>query len=225
MGGFKDKNLNNFAKQRIFDDMIKFIFVSLENMKNTYILQSKKIQNDEEKIRTHLVQNYLNNDIFRNRIGYGTLGLRFETEVPENYDKNEEEYIGRIDIRVISYNYFLNTQDYYSIECKRIDGTTRLNKLFIAEGVCRFVLENPKYSSFHNKNVMLGFVVKNIDIEKNARIIDEIQSENANIHMLGKMCKCNMEKQEYYLYRNKYECGDKQIELSHMFYNLAEIIK
>ena len=32
------------------------------------------------------------------------------------------------------------------------------------------------------------------------------------------------EKEEYYLYRNKYKCGDKKIELSHLFYNLSDVI-
>ena len=112
MSGFKNKDLNSFAKKSIFNDLINFIFISLENMKQVQILKKEKIQNNEEKIRTHLVKNYLNNYEFRNSIGYNTLMLWFDIEVPDNYKRDEEKHLGRMDIRVITPNIFKNSKDY-----------------------------------------------------------------------------------------------------------------
>ena len=142
----------------------------------------------------------------------------------EGYDLTSEEYIGRVDIKVYSINTIINPKDYYIIECKRIDGSSTLNRKFITEGICRFILNKPKYSSYNKKNIMLGFVVKNIDIEINTARINEIQSEIEDIHICEKLERLKKEKEEYYLYRNKYKCGDKKIELSHFFYNLSDVI-
>ena len=225
MGGFKNKNLNNFVKQSIFNDMIKFIFISLESMKHTNMIKKTKIPNEEEKIRNHLVENYLNKDEFKRSIGYDNLELRFWIEAQENYDIENEKYRGRTDIRVISPDYFRNIKNYYTIECKRIDGSLPLNRLFVTEGICRFVLKEPKYLSHNKKNIMLGFIIKNINIEQNVSEIDEIQRRNKDIRLIGELRRNNIEKSEYYLYKSEYECDKKHIELNHMFYDLSSIIE
>lgn len=224
MSGFKNEELNSLAKKNIFNDLINYIFISLDNMKQVYMLKNEKIQNNEEMIRTHLVVNYLNNDKFRNSIGYGTLMLRFDVEVPENYKQGEETYLGRMDIRVTTPNFFKNSKDYYNIECKRIDGSKTLNNLFVKEGICRFVLENSKYSSYHNKNIMLAFVVKNIDIEQNINQINQIQIKYESIKMIQELQRNSANKEEYYLYKSYYEKKNQQIELSHIFYDLSNIV-
>lgn len=224
MSGFKNKDLNSFVKKSIFKDLINFIFISLDSMKQMHISKNEKMQNNEEKIRTHLVVNYLNNDEFRNSIGYNTLMLRFDIEIPENYRKEKETHLGRMDIRVITPNFFNDSKDYYNIECKRIDGSKTLNELFVKEGICRFVLENPKYLSYHNKNIMLAFVVKNIDIEKNIEKINQIQIKNKDIKMIQELQKENMNKIDYYLYKSSYLNEKRQIELSHIFYDLSNIV-
>lgn len=224
MSGFKNKDLNSFAKKSIFNDLINFIFISLDNMKQVHIFKNEKIQNNEEKIRTHLVANYLNNDEFRNSIGYNTLMLRFDIEVPENYKREEEKHLGRMDIRVITPNFFKNSKDYYNIECKRIDGSKTLNELFVKEGICRFVLENSKYLSYHNRNIMLAFVVKNIDIEQNINQINQIQIENKDIKVIQELQRNGMNRRQYYLYESRYVNENQQLELSHMFYDLSNIV-
>lgn len=224
MSGFKNKDLNSFAKESIFNDLINFIFVSLDHMKQVHIFKNEKIQNNEEKIRTHLVANYLNNDEFRNSIGYNTLMLRFDIEVPENYKKEEETHLGRMDIRVITPNFFKDTKDYYNIECKRIDGSKVLNNLFVKEGICRFVLEHSKYLSYHNKNIMLAFVVKNIDIAQNVAQINQIQIDNKDMKIIQELQRNEMNGKQYYLYESRYINENRQLELSHMFYDLSNIV-
>ena len=223
MGGFKNQRLNQIAKNNIYEDMINFIFISLEKMRENLLAENKNIKNDEEKIRTHLLEHYLKNEQFKEKY-FDDLYLLFDAEVAEGYDLTSEEYIGRVDIKVSSINTIINPKDYYIIECKRIDGSSTLNRKFITEGICRFILNKPKYSSYNKKNIMLGFVVKNIDIEINTARINEIQSEIEDIHICEKLERLKKEKEEYYLYRNKYKCGDKKIELSHLFYNLSDVI-
>lgn len=223
MGGFKNQQLNQIAKNNIYEDMINFIFISLEKMRENLLAENKNIKNDEEKIRTHLLEHYLKNEQFKEKY-FDDLYLLFDAEVAEGYDLTSEEYIGRVDIKVYSINTIINPKDYYIIECKRIDGSSTLNRKFITEGICRFILNKPKYSSYNKKNIMLGFVVKNIDIEINTDRINEIQSEIEDIHICEKLERLKKEKEEYYLYRNKYKCGDKKIELSHLFYNLSDVI-
>ncbi len=225
MRGFKNKDLNSFVKESIFNDLINFIFISLDNMKQVQIFKNEKIKNNEEKIRTHLVENYLNDYEFKNRIGYGTLMLKFDIEVPENYKIDEEKHLGRMDIRVITPNIFSNPKDYYNIECKRIDGSKTLNELFVKEGICRFVLEDSKYLSYHNKNIMLAFVVKNINIEQNVKQINQIQNDNKDIKMIQELQRNHMSKKQYYLYESRYAKENQQLELSHMFYDLSEIVR
>ena len=223
MGGFKNQRLNQIAKNNIYEDMINFIFISLEKMRENLLAENKNIKNDEEKIRTHLLEHYLKNEQFKEKY-FDDLYLLFDAEVAEGYDLTSEEYIGRVDIKVYSINTIINPKDYYIIECKRIDGSSTLNRKFITEGICRFILNKPKYSSYNKKNIMLGFVVKNIDIEINTARINEIQSEIEDIHICEKLERLKKEKEGYYLYRNKYKCGDKKIELSHLFYNLSDVI-
>ena len=182
MRGFKNQQLNEIAKKNIFEDIIDFVFVSLEQMKSDLVLQHKKLKNKEEEIRTHLLEQYLNNTEFKKKEKFDELYLIFNAEVAEGYNKEQEKYIGKVDIKVISFNTIMSgNKDYYIIECKRLDGSNRLNEEFVTEGICRFVLNKPKYSSFNQRNIMLGFIVKNIDVEKNAYKINDIQNKNENI--------------------------------------------
>lgn len=225
MGGFKNQKLNEIAKENIYENMINFIFISLEKMRENLLSENKAIKNDEEKIRTHLLENYLKNEKFKQKLNFSDLHLLFNAEVAEGYNKEKEEYNGRVDIKVYSINTILNPNDYYIIECKRIDGSNKLNEKFVTEGIYRFILDEPKYSSYNKKNVMLGFIVKNIDVNLNTYKIDDIQNKDDNIHISEKIQKCIKEKEEYYLYTNKYKCGNKEIKLSHIFYNLSDVIK
>jgi len=224
MSGFKNQLLNEIVKNNIFDYMVDFIFISLEQMKKDFVSKNIKIDNDEEKIRTCLLENYLNNQEFKSNKNFLDLSLLFNPEVPEGYNKKTEEYLGRVDIKVYSINTITNPKDYYIIECKRLDGSSRLNKNFVVEGICRFVSKNKKYSSFNNKNIMLGFVVRNMNIEDNVNKIDKIQNEKDNVQIIKNIRKIEKGKEDYYLYINRYKTNDEKIDLYHMFYNLADIV-
>lgn len=123
--------------------------------------------NDENKIRDILLANYLNNNELRQR--FGLINFLFDPEVPVNS--------GRSDIKVQTKDTFLDTNAFYIIECKRLDGNSTLNKAYVKDGIDRFTTnyksENHEYyyTSHYGINGMIGFVIKNINIDNNMQKI------------------------------------------------------
>lgn len=111
--------------------------------------------NDENEIRDRLLFDYLNNNLLR--VKFELLDFLFDPEVPVNN--------GRSDIKIQTKNTFIDTDAYYIIECKRLDGCSKLNKEYIKNGINRFL--TGKYPSHYRVNGMIGFIVKEIDIDKN----------------------------------------------------------
>ena len=146
--------------------------------------------------------------------------IRFLPEVPENYDMDNNTYIGRTDIRVLSSNWLSNPKDYYIVECKRIDGTKSLNQKYVDEGIGRFVGDSPKYSSYNNQNIMLGFVVKEIDCSV-------VISDISNIHtnrigsLIDKDITIIENYKDYYLCESVYT---NKLYLSHIFYDISSAV-
>ena len=176
MSGFQNPTLNRVYKERLFNKIIGAIVRSCEQMVRDCINERKVLDNHEEKIRTYLTENYLDHDDKRNDIGLQGINIRFEIEVPENYNPTTMSYTGRTDIRIVSDDYFRNRKAYYIVECKRLDGGAGLNSKYVKEGVSRFVGDAPKYSSFYDKNIMLGFCVKKLDIEQSVEKIADLHT-------------------------------------------------
>ena len=164
---FEDNNLE--AKKFTISKSINTTFRFKELMLNIYkcyelmIEDNQLVPNLENNIRDMLLYEYLNNNEIRQKLNIDK--FLFDPEVPEKISKNS----GRTDIKIQTYDTFQNTDNYYIIECKRLDGYSKLNKEYINNGINRFIKkeENYKYSSYNNINGMIGFVVKNIDIDKN----------------------------------------------------------
>lgn len=194
-------------------------------MVNDFLCSGKKMANHEEKIRNHLLENYLDNDEIRVKIGLDKMCLRFIAEVPENYDSTKEVYSGRVDLKVVGQNWFTNCKDYFIIECKRIDGSAELNKKFIDNGVCRFTTDPILYPSYKNKNIMFGFIVKNIGIDDNAILIDKLQKENPNISIKQGFTQIENQIKNACTYMSLYLVKRKVLELKHLFYDFSKIIK
>ena len=146
--------------QATFQKIINYIQdISLLVIKD-YENNNLKLPNDENKIRSIILEEYL----VKQKVKYKMEDYRFLSEVLENYQGNGK-YIGRVDIHVILKNDFEKEEAYYVIECKRIDGTKKMNRKYVEEGIARFI--TGKYSSYYGRNIMLGFIIKNIDIHKN----------------------------------------------------------
>lgn len=227
MGGFLTQTLNLEFKQSLYEVIIDALTKCSCLMRKDCLANNTKVANHEEKIRTHLLENYLENDNVRLSVGLSGVALRFMPETPETYVQNADTYVGRADIKVVSNNWlFGNNKDYYIIECKRLDGNKNLNEKYIDEGICRFVVSPPKYSSYHNKNIMFGFIVKNINIAINVSKIAKLHEEKLSKITNKKLTILeNHEEKGYCLCESGYDLQDNTIELKHIFYDFSSIIK
>lgn len=221
MSGFQNPALNRVYKEQLFNQIIGAIVKSCELMVSDCVKEENKLANHEEIIRTYLTQNYLDDDEKRDEIGLQGINVRFDIEVPENYTPTTISYIGRTDIRIVSDDWFRNREAYYIVECKRLDGGNTLNNLYVKEGVSRFVGDTPKYSSFYNKNIMLGFCVKKHDIKKIVTKIAKIHTCLIAEESRG-LTICS-DTGTYKIYESTYT-KPQDLELKHIFYDMADII-
>ncbi|MDR3000459.1 MAG: hypothetical protein LBU89_04255 [Fibromonadaceae bacterium] len=126
------------------------------------------VQNNENFIRDEIVIEYLMKNDVRRRIGADYIFYR-EFLTADN--------AGRVDIYVATQNIFQDTDAYYTIECKRLDGKNKLNNEYIANGIMRFTNER-KYPFYNDTAGMIGFVVEKIDIHKNISAINKLLKQD-----------------------------------------------
>jgi len=154
--------VNNYQSE--LQELMEKIFLCYETMLTDKVELPK---NDENKIRDVLVFQYLNNNELRQK--FGLISFLFDPEVPVNS--------GRSDIKVQTKDTFLDTNAFYIIECKRLDGNSALNNAYVKNGIDRFTTnyksENYEYYYPSNGGIngMIGFVIKNINIDNNMQKI------------------------------------------------------
>jgi len=218
MSGFKNEAINANFINGVLDLIITHLIKCSQSMKADCVKNNNPLLNSEDKITNRLVARYLNSEpsIFR-----------YETQSPENFDDNTDLYIGRTDNKVIINNYFLKSNKYLIIECKRVDGLKLLNMKYVTEGVKRFVSFPPKYSTFYKHNIIFGYVVKTICITKNVCEIEKLQNS-----LLGRMTQIQKfileqsESSQFYVYSCSYDSEKNGcIKLKHLFYNFAEVMQ
>jgi hypothetical protein len=157
----------------VFKNLILNIYSCYE-----YLLANSVLvpNNNENRIRDILLE-YLKNKNIRTEICIIS-GYIFEKEVDEN--------MGRVDIKIRDANEFIMHEEhaaYYVIECKRLDGSSTLNKAYVADGIERFTTgykstsESSYYSSYYGVNGMIGFIVKDINIHDNMSKIGNFFNE------------------------------------------------
>ncbi len=225
MGGFLINSLNTEFEAGVFEIIIERLLYCSEIMRRDCIAQATRIRNHEVRIRNRLLEQYLNNNDIQKDLGLRDIYLRFIPEAQENYSDTEDSYSGCADIKVVTENWFkYDINDYYIIECKRIDGSEDLNKKYVVEGIFRFVVEPIKYISQHHRNIMFGFVVTDIDIPQNTANINTIQSKTLKdfVKMEISLLKNN---NQYFLFSSSYSLRKGLLELRHIFYDFAQIIQ
>lgn len=141
MSGMLDKNILNALYRANFEKITAYILDICGLIVEDYERKQLKLPNDENKIRSIMLEEYMKTQ----KGVYGMSDYRFELEVPENYVGNGH-HIGRVDIRILLKSDFEKEDAYYIIECKRIDGSSDLNKKYVKEGVARFVTENTPHT-------------------------------------------------------------------------------
>ncbi len=216
MNNMLNRDILKALYQANFEKITNYIFDICELVVKDYTRKQLKLPNDENKIRSIMLEEYLR----KQKGSYGMSDYRFELEVPENYDGNGC-YIGRVDIRILLKGDFEKEDAYYIIECKRIDGTSDLNKKYVKEGIARFITQ--KYSSYYGRNIMLGFVIRKIDVSANVKLIEEIQNSDLNQYMHGtfQFVKNGTITESY---KCIYQIQSDELELCHIFSDYSNII-
>ena len=216
MSGMLSRNILRELHRANFEKIATYILDICALIVEDYEERQLKLPNDENKIRSIMLEEYMN----REKAAHGMSEYKFELEVPENYIGNGQ-YAGRVDIRILLMTDFEKDDAYYIIECKRLDGSTDLNKKYVKEGVARFITE--KYSSYYGRNIMLGFVVKKIDVSANTKLIEKIQNTEPDQRMHGRF---QLVKSEGVTesYKCLYQIQSGEVELCHIFSDYSSII-
>lgn len=218
MAGFGNILLNKAVKDNTYYSLASYIHICCQEMVSDLNVSGKKIPNDENKIRNYFLKNYLEDNSFRRK--NNMIMFLFIPEVPENYDEDEFDYEGRVDIKIISQNASFEDSDAsFYVECKRLDGYSTLNKEYVKNGIKRFVVSPAHYNSYYNKNFMLGFMVKKVDIDGNVKKIELIQQTDKDINNLSGLIKEGTG--SVCTYNCQYLMDGKSIELKHIFADIS----
>ncbi len=173
--------------------------------------------NDENGIRDILVNEYINHPVIKRTLGFDYFVL---SEVVEVHSA------GRTDIRIFSPNSVFNQEEYFVIECKRLDnkacrGSSGLNYKYIDKGIRRFTERT--YLSFYKTNAMIGFVVDVVDVDEN---IDNLNYLLMNlfpdINTTSFICKEKFIPGFDYQYSSKHITKDEEsIKLYHLMFDFS----
>jgi hypothetical protein len=183
------------------------------------ITSKETLKNDENEIRDVLLIKYLKDDKIRALVGFIDEGINFEREV------QEDQTVGRVDIKITHPDTTKVQKAYYIIECKRLDnknltGTSGLNQKYVDNGVYRFTSDY--YSSYHGVNAMIGFVVATLDINSNTDNINNIILAASSIKTTKKITKDNfIENFEYHYHSKHVSNNNKELKIYHLMYDFT----
>lgn len=148
--------------KRYYEKRFPQIIVYIISAYKQLLADKEPLENSETFITKILVETYLNKG--RNREKLGIEDVIFNREPAENK--------GFVDIKVQTLYSLSNPEAYYIFECKRLDGTAKLNREYIREGIMRFT--SGKYSSYYGVNGMIGYEVKKLNTPVNVQKINSI---------------------------------------------------
>lgn len=218
MGKFS-QNISEALRRDDFERISDYIVASCNLLSANYQHKGKQMPNHENTIRNILLEEYLDDDSRRTDLDMGD--YRFFPEIQEHYN-GLGNYIGRADIRVMLKSDFEKRNAYYLVECKRLDGSHNLNKEYIEEGVARFV--SRKYSAYYGKGLMLGFVVRQMNISKNVQKIENLQNMKAEPNMHGKFVALDIRTSQE-IYSCDYQLQGNALELRHIFVDFSGVVQ
>jgi hypothetical protein len=168
-----------------------------------------------------LVNQYINNSEIKRRI---QLEYFVFPEVPET------DTAGRTDIRIHNPNRFYNQEEYYIIECKRLDnkktnGTSGLNAKYIKNGIGRFTSKH--YSSYHRVNGMIGFIIDDIEIHTNTENINSLLLKSfKSVKTMKEITKDNFINNFEYQYHSVHTDKDNdELKVYHLMFDFNENIQ
>lgn len=218
MDGKINHMISEMLRQDDLNQLTGYIEDVCELLVEDFTRKGRNLPNDENQIRSIMVEEYLDNDEVRKT--HDMLEYSFTSEAQEHYDGNGN-YIGRVDIRIKLKTDFDKHNAYYIAECKRIDGSANLNKKYVEKGIMRFVTS--KYSAYYGKNIMLGFIVKSVNIFENVKEIENIQNSSADVHPHGNFDMLNRGK-GHEEYKCEYQIESGELELRHVFLDFSDLM-
>lgn len=112
------------------------------------------LPNDENIIRNEFGK-YFSNQDYKSQT---TTAHRYYYD----YESNLQNTGGRVDMRFLPLDCYGVQDVFFAVECKRLDGKSRLCKEYVENGIRRFT--TGKYPTHLGCNAMLGFVVCPIDL-------------------------------------------------------------
>lgn len=217
MPGFNNNVFNKNLKMAIVSNILKHIDASLHKL-----LQQHDIStiNKENTITTMLYEDYIIPNLEIKNF-YPTI------QTPEN--QINYQYQGVADIK---FSNIKHPNMYFIIECKRLDGKSKLNNEYIKEGMCRFTIV-PKYLSPYNINFMIGYIITDIEIKKITDDINKKLKKFPNTNTIHNLHKCALlpisafYNEIYYSMhniKNKTMSENEIIGLIHIFSNNNNIV-
>lgn len=203
--------------EKIFNKILELcIYAHSQMLQNKIQLCNK----DEESLRS-MLKIYMQNNRGNFKLGNYHIDA-------ESAEINEHTYqtLGYCDLKITipTNNEWSNEPErYFTIECKRVDGSANKNKLYISEGIHRFTTE--KYSKNMNIGGMIAFVENN---KKTMKSINEIV-EDVNKKLVEDFKHPREEKLLPYAvtknFANSYQSQhdinnkDRTISLVHLFFD------
>lgn len=197
-----------------FERVLSYVIIGYKQM----LTDNVSLINDENSIRDVLLYSYLKKTEFKKLHNINDF----------LFDKELEENLGRIDIRVMPVNPFVSDDAYFILECKRLNskntsGKTGLNGEYIAEGICRFVSQ--KYSCYHQTNGMIGFVVDELDIDKNVTSLNVLlNSQFPDAMKVKDISKRSIVTGFEFSYYSSHTCKNNELLLYHLMFNFSDNI-
>ncbi len=211
------------SSPEIYETEFKNILTKITTCYQMMVKDKVRVPNNENKIRDILYNNYLNNNTIR-----AILKLTyyiFDCEVAE-YDKDGNA-IGFLDYKISTQNTFIESNSYYSIECKRLDdqnitGATGLNAKYIQNGIMRFV--TGQYLSHTGINGMIGFIVARMNIADNIKNINRLLKDDfKNANTTNNLKSVNFIKTFTYSYCSTHgSVKEKEIKLYHLMFDFSK---
>ena len=217
---FSELNANGYDHSSLFYNAeFEEILSKIVLCYNLMIEANVLVTNDENAIRDMLLISYLKKNQIRSKIGL--TNYLFDREVPEDHS------IGRTDIKIQTLNTFIDTGAYYIIECKRLDnvninGTTGLNAKYIQNGISRFA--GSTYSVNNNTNGMIGFVVKELDIDQNVENLNKLLKLQSQSILTSKFLQKRKFSSFEYSYCSTHTCDNRDICLYHLMFDFSKNI-
>ena len=228
MRAFGNEAYNRYVDSFYTKKIIAYLVECSQQMHSDCAKTGDFLPNDEDQITDKLIEHYLwttNPSVLEE--------LRFSPQPYVHYGLREKSgknsFLGRSDIQVIRADHFGKPKAFFLVECKRIDGTSTLNKLYVSDGVYRFFEPQtdgePKYPSYYKRNFMFGYVVKAIDVLQNVDEIEKFQKTLLEGVVAGNMLLIENNGSEHYVCECHYTASEEPLDLTHLFFDFSTVMR